>query len=203
VKREHPVFACFYEAMSRPAEWLGAKSGMNRMRSRLVAKLGGRILEVGAGNGMNFVHYAKGAEVVGIEPDWEMLRRAIGRAHRARARVSLVAADGEELPFASGSFDAVVSCLVLCTVPDARRALSEMRRVLKANGELHFVEHVRARPGWLASIQDALAPAWTRVFAGCHPNRDTKSAIEAAGFRIETVKEGAGGMMIRGRALAV
>lgn len=203
MKREHPVFACFYEAMSWPAEWLGAKSGMNRMRSRLVARLGGRILEVGAGNGMNFIHYAGGAEVVGIEPDWEMLRRAIARAHGARARVSLVAADGEALPFASGSFDAVVSCLVLCTVPDARRALSEMRRVLKPSGELHFVEHVRARRGWLASIQDALDPAWARVFAGCHPNRDTKSAIEAAGFRIEKMKEGAGGMMIRGCALAV
>ncbi len=202
MKREHPLFAGCYEAMSKPAEWLGAKSGMNRMRSRLVSRLDGRILEVGAGNGMNFIHYADGARVVGVEPDREMLRRAIPRANAADARVSLVAADGEALPFASESFDAVVSCLVLCTVPDARRALAEMRRVLRPGGELHFVEHVRARPRWLASMQDAVDPGWARVFAGCHPNRDTKSAIESAGFRIEKMNEGAGGMMIRGRALA-
>lgn len=175
---------------------------MNRMRARLVSRLDGRILEIGAGNGMNFIHYADRTEVVGIEPDWEMLRRAILRAGAARARVSLIAADGETLPFTSGSFDAVVSCLVLCTIPDPRRALAEMRRVLRSSGELHFVEHVRARPGWIASMQDAIDPAWARVFAGCHPNRDTKSAIESAGFHIEEVKEGVSGMMIRGRALA-
>ncbi len=199
--REHPVFAWFYETMSRPAEWLGAQSGMNRMRSRLVASLDGRVLEVGAGNGLNFGHYAPHAAVVGLEPDWQMLRRAVPRANASRARISLVAADGETLPFASGSFDAVVSCLVLCTVPDANRALAEMRRVLRPGGQLHFAEHVRARPGWLASVQDAVDPAWAWMFAGCHPNRDTKGAIESAGFRIEKMKEGAGGMMIRGRAL--
>ncbi len=175
---------------------------MHRMRSRLVSRLRGRIVEVGVGNGLNLGHYADGCEVVGIDPDPHMLRRAAPRAQTVAGRILLVAADGEALPFAAQSFDAAVSCLVLCTVRDPRLALSEIRRVLKPGGQLHFVEHVRARPGWLASLQDAIDPAWARVFAGCHPNRDTQTAIEGAGFRIETMSEGAGGVMIRGRAMA-
>lgn len=201
MKREHPVFAWMYEAVNKPGEWLGA-SAMHRMRSRLVCSLQGRILEVGVGNGLNLGHYSRGCEVVGIDPDRHMLRRAAPRARAAVGRILLVAADGETLPFATESFDAVVSCLVLCTVRDPYLALSELRRVLKPGGRLHFVEHVRARPGWLGSLQDVIDPAWARVFAGCHPNRDTQTVIERTGFRIETMSEGAGGVMIRGRAIA-
>ncbi len=198
MKRGHPVFAGFYEALARPTEWLGIKG----MRSRLVGKLDGRILEVGAGNGLNFRHCRRTATIVGLEPDPYMLRNAVPRARSTAARVWLVAGDGEKLPFKSGSFDAVVSCLVLCTIPDPIAALEEFRRVLRPGGSLHFVEHVRAPVRWAASLQDAIDPVWARVFAGCHPNRDTKTVIERAGFRIEAVASGIGGLMIRGRAVA-
>jgi ubiquinone/menaquinone biosynthesis C-methylase UbiE len=197
VKHEHPVFSWFYEVLNAPGEWLGAGG----MRSRLVSKLDGRVLEVGIGNGLNLRHYPAAARVVGIEPDPHMLRRAVPRMNGIDAAVSILCADGEMLPFRSASFDAVVSCLVLCTIPDADSALAEFRRVLKPGGNLHFVEHVRAPANWAASLQDAIDPAWARVFAGCHPNRDTRSAIERAGFRIEKMVAGAGGVFIRGRAL--
>ena len=130
MKHEHPLFAWFYEAMNKPAEWLGA-GGMNRMRSRLVSRLDGRVLEVGVGNGLNLSHYTEAAEIVGLEPDPHMLRRAVPRAEAAAARIFLLAADGEALPFGADTFDRVGACLVLCTVPDPERALSEMRRVLR------------------------------------------------------------------------
>lgn len=198
MKHEHPVFSWFYEVLNAPGEWLGVTG----MRSRLVSKLEGRILEVGIGNGLNLRHYPATARVIGVEPDPHMLRRALPRTEAAEATVSILCADGETLPFKSAIFDAVVSCLVLCTIPDADAALAEFRRVLKPGGGLHFVEHVRAPANWVASLQDALDPAWARVFAGCHPNRDTRGAIERAGFRIEKMTSGAGGVMIRGRALA-
>lgn len=199
MRYEHPVFAWAYEALNAPGEWLGVTG----MRSRLVSKLEGRVLEVGAGNGLNFRHYSANAAVIGIEPDWHMLRRAIPRAGGVRAHVALAAGDGEMLPFRDASFDALVSCLVLCTIPDAAAALAEFRRVLKPGGALHFVEHVRAPKKTFARIQDAIDPGWGRIFAGCHVNRDTRSAIERAGFTIEKIAAAAGGIMLRGRAVAV
>lgn len=199
MRHEHPVFAWVYEVLNAPGEWLRLAG----MRSRLVSKLEGRILEVGAGNGLNFRHYSAAATVIGIEPDSYMLRRAIPRARAACARVALAEADGQILPLRDASFDAIVSCLVLCTIPDASAALAEFRRVLKPGGTLHFVEHVRAPGRWLAPIQDAIDPGWKRIFAGCHVNRDTRGAIERAGFTIESVVAAAGGVMIRGRAIPV
>ncbi len=196
--RGHPVFACFYEAANLPVEWLG----LSRIRAKLVGKLGGRILEAGAGNGLNFRHYRRTAAVIGLEPDPYMLGNAAPRARSAAARVCLVAGDGEALPFRTGSFDAVVSCLVLCTIPDARAALGEFRRVLRPGGALHFVEHVRAPARWTASLQDAIDPAWAWTFGGCHPNRDTRTVIERAGFTVQALVTGMRGLVIRGRALA-
>ncbi len=199
MRYQHPLFAWAYEVLNAPGEWLGAGA----MRSRLVSRLEGRILEVGAGNGLNFRHYSASATVIGIEPDWHMLRRAIPRASAAGARVALAEGDGEMLPFRGASFDDVVSCLVLCTIPDTSAALAEFRRVLKPGGRLHFVEHVRAPRRSLARIQDAIDPGWKRAFAGCHVNRDTRGAIERAGFTVEGVAAAAAGVMIRGRAVAV
>lgn len=199
MRYEHPLFAWAYEVLNAPGEWLG----LTGMRARLVSKLEGRILEVGAGNGLNFRHYSASSTVIGIEPDQYMLRRAIARAGAARAQVALAAADGEMLPFGDASFDAIVSCLVLCTIADAAAALAEFRRVLRPGGTLHFVEHVRARAKTLARIQDAIDPGWGRMFAGCHVNRDTRGAIERAGFTIDGIVDAAGGIMIRGRAVPV
>jgi ubiquinone/menaquinone biosynthesis C-methylase UbiE len=132
-----------------------------------------------------------------------MLTRAVPRAWAAAARVNLLAADGQALPFRSGVFDAVVACLVLCTIPDGPGALAEMRRVVKPGGTLHFFEHIRARGDFVSSIQDALDPLWTRMMGGCHINRATPDAMARAGFKIERLTASGGGIMIRGHAVAV
>ena len=122
-----------------------------------------------------------GVRAVGVDPAWDPLERARRRA----PRVPLVVARAEALPFRARSFDTVVSGLVLCSVGDPPRALAEIRRVLRPDGTLRALEHVRSTRRWKACVQDRVQPLWTRLAGGCHPNRDTERAVEAAGFRID------------------
>jgi ubiquinone/menaquinone biosynthesis C-methylase UbiE len=194
---EHPVFAWVYEALTARSDSRGA----DKMRSRLVGSLSGRVLEIGFGNGLNFRYYPPEAHVIGIEPDWEMLRRSIPRAHAARAKIDLISGDGQALPFRDATFDAAVACLVLCTIPDAAAAMAEVARVLKPEGKLYFVEHVRAPGRVLATFQDLVDPLWSRTFAGCHPNRETAAVLARAGFRVEDVRPSMRGIFVGGRAV--
>ena len=97
----------------------------------------------------------------------------------------LVQASAEALPFRDGVFDTVVSGLAFCSVPDPRRGLAEVRRVLRPDGTLRMLEHVRSIKPWKARLQDRVQPFWTRLTGGCHPNRDTERTVEEAGFRIQ------------------
>lgn len=179
--RGHRWFAALYDTISRPTE----RGAIGRERARLIRPLTGRVLEIGIGTGTNLPHYAAGAQVVGIEPDPYMLRRARNRlAGIGSTHIALQQAEAEALPFADGCFDHVVSTLVLCTVRDPMRALSEMRRVLRPGGMLHFVEHVRA-DGAAGRLQDFVRPLWKYFGAGCTVNRRTGELLEPSGFRIE------------------
>lgn len=178
----HPIFARIYDRMSAKAE----AAGQDAHRRELLAGLGGRVIEVGAGNGLNFKYYsANVASVLAVEPEAYLRQRAVEEA--ARATVPIEVADGiaDDLPAADESFDAVVASLMLCSVPDQQLALAEMRRVLRPGGELRFYEHVRANKPSLARFQDLARPGWRLLAGGCHPNRDTARAIEQAGFEIE------------------
>jgi ubiquinone/menaquinone biosynthesis C-methylase UbiE len=157
------------------------------LRRRVLARAHGRVLEIGGGTGANLEHYPDGVdEVVFTEPNEAMLARARRRGFRA----TFVQAGAEALPFEDGSFDAAVATLVLCTVPDEAAALRELRRVVKPGGELLFAEHVRSDDPRRAKWQDRLERPW-RVFAdGCHPNRETVAALEAAGFAVEVDERG-------------
>ncbi|WP_019625457.1 class I SAM-dependent methyltransferase [Thioalkalivibrio sp. ALJT] len=178
-----------YDGLMAAADRLG----LRRWRRRLVAGVSGRVLEVGCGTGRNLPLYAVPERVIGMDPDLAALRRARRRA----PSVPLVVARAEALPFADGVFDTVVSGLVFCSVQDPPRALTEVRRVLGAEGELRMLEHVRhARPG-VARWQDRVQPAWTCVSGGCHPNRDTEAAVERAGFCIDPDERVARGVMRR------
>jgi ubiquinone/menaquinone biosynthesis C-methylase UbiE len=147
----------------------------------------GRVLEVGAGNGINFGHYPAGVgEVVAVEPEPYLRERAEEAAGDAAIRVSVVDGLGGALPFEDASFDAAVASLVLCTVPDQRAVLKDLCRVVRPGGELRFYEHVRAADPRRARLQDLITPLWRRLGGGCHPNRDTAAAIEAAGFSVES-----------------
>ncbi|MEU0525157.1 class I SAM-dependent methyltransferase [Streptomyces niveus] len=181
----HPVFARFYARMSVAADTRG---GVAALRAELLTGLSGRVVEIGAGNGLNFAHYpAAVTEVVAIEPERGLRRLAVRAAMRAEVPVDVRPGTAEALPVEDEGFDAAVVSLVLCTVRDVPRALAEVRRVLRPGGELRFFEHGLARERGLATVQKALQrTVWPALFGGCHPARDPLAAIHDAGFESGT-----------------
>lgn len=178
----HRSFAAYYERMSRGES---EKSYMEPLRKEIVGRAEGLVLEVGAGNGLNFACYNPEhvERLEATEPDGAMLGYARARAESARVPVVLTQALVEHLPFADAYFDSVVCTLVFCSVSDPLRGLQEIRRVLKPGGRLLMVEHVRAQSRFLAFLQDLLTP-FTRLFIGnCHWNRRTEQTVHRAGFR--------------------
>jgi ubiquinone/menaquinone biosynthesis C-methylase UbiE len=176
----HPVFARCY---ARVGHLMDAEIGDHRRR--LLAGLHGRVLEVGAGNGLNFPHYpATITEVLAVEPEPYLRRQALAAASQAPAPIRVADGTAEALPADDATFDGVVASLVLCTVTDPDQALAEVRRVLRPGGTLRFYEHVRATDPRLARWQDQLERPWGWLVGGCHPNRDTVAAITAAGLQV-------------------
>jgi ubiquinone/menaquinone biosynthesis C-methylase UbiE len=173
-------------------------TGLARWRRWLAAGARGRVLDLGCGTGRNLPLLPAGARAVGLEPSWAALQRARRRA----PQVPLVVGRAEALPFRDATFDTVVSGLAFCSVEDPHRGLLEVRRVLRPDGQLRMLEHVRSTRPWKARVQDWLQPAWTWFTGGCHPNRDTERAVDAAGFRIEPEDRRAKGDMRRFAARA-
>ena len=158
-------------------------------RRELLAGLAGRVLEVGAGNGLNFAHYPPAVtEVLAVEP--EPYLRGLAEVAAAQAPVSVRVVDGtaDALPAPDASMDAAVASLVLCSVPDQARALAELHRVLRPGGELRFFEHVRADTVGLARVQRLADLVWPTLVGGCHTSRDTLAAITAAGFEVTSLQ---------------
>jgi ubiquinone/menaquinone biosynthesis C-methylase UbiE len=163
--------------------------GAAQHRAELVAGLAGSVVEVGCGPGSMFAHYpAAVTSVLAVEPDPYLRDRAVRAAAGAAVPVTVVAGRADALPVRSGSVDAVVFSLVLCSVPDVSVALSEARRVLRPGGELRFYEHVRSASRVVGWLETAVTPLWSRMAGGCHPNRDTVAAIGGAGFDVGVVR---------------
>lgn len=162
------------------------------LRRRLLAGLRGRVLEVGCGDGRSFEHYpASVTQLVAVEPDPTALAAAADRARGSAVSIHVVNGTAEALPVEDGSFDAVVSMGVLCTVPDPAATLTEIRRVLAPTGELRFWEHVRSRRLPLRLLQRSLdALFWTRALGGCRTTRDTAATIAASGFELLSLTRG-------------
>jgi len=180
VTRAHWVFAAAYDPMTRPLE----RAVLGEYRARLLAGLAGHVLDVGAGTGANLPYLRQASRVVAAEPDVAMRRRLAARLAQAAVPVELSSDPAERLRYPDASFDAVVFTLVLCSVTSPDRALAEARRVLRPAGRLIILEHVRGHDS-LARWQDRVTPVWSVLNAGCHPGRDTASAIERAGFTFE------------------
>jgi ubiquinone/menaquinone biosynthesis C-methylase UbiE len=160
-------------------------------RERTLAAARGRVLEVGVGSGLNLPLYREAvAQICAIDPSAELLRLAQRRGADAVAPVLLVRTAAEQLPFADGIFDTVVTSWTLCTIPDPLRGLREMYRVLSPDGRLLFVEHGRAPEPGVARWQRGLTPCWRRFSGGCHLDRKIDDLIRSAGFDIVALRTG-------------
>jgi ubiquinone/menaquinone biosynthesis C-methylase UbiE len=175
------VFAVLYD----PVLWIGEVAGMRRRRRALVAEACGRVVEIGAGTGLNVKHYRDGLDdLVLTEPEPGMRRKLAGAVSRRGLAARIVDSPAESLPFTDASVDTVVSTLVLCTVDNPERALREIARILRPGGRLLFIEHVRARSRFLAACQDTLLRPWRGFAGGCVCNRPTLELMRANGFTV-------------------
>jgi ubiquinone/menaquinone biosynthesis C-methylase UbiE len=178
----HPRFARIYARVSPGMD----AEGMAGYRQRALAGLAGSVIEVGAGNGLNFAYYPAGVTgVLAVEPDPYL--RGIAEKHAAQAPVPVEVRDGvaERLPGPDGSFDAAVVTLVLCSVADQRVVLAEVRRVVRPGGQLRFIEHVQSDTPGLRRVQRVLdATVWPLFVGGCHVGRGTLATIAGAGFTV-------------------
>jgi ubiquinone/menaquinone biosynthesis C-methylase UbiE len=171
------LIAALYDRMRAASE----REGLAARRRQLLADARGRVLEVGAGTGLNLEYYPEEIdELVLVEPEPAMLRKLERRLREVGRPARIVEAGAEALPFPDGSFDTAVCTLVLCEVGDPARALGEMRRVLRPDGSLLFLEHVRSEDPATARLQDRINPVWRFVSNGCNCNRPTLSLIEGA-----------------------
>ena len=180
----HRWFPRLYDAVMGVAE----RWRLGRWRRELLQPARGLILEIAAGTGLDFEHFAPGTTVIATEPDAGMLHRARDRARHARSRILLVAADAQALPFRDGVFDEAVSGLALCTIPSPAMALAETRRVLKADGTLRALEHVRLEQPVLGWLQHALTPLWSRVAGGCRLDERSLETVRRAGFHVDALR---------------
>jgi ubiquinone/menaquinone biosynthesis C-methylase UbiE len=157
-----------------------------RMRERIVPRAHGVVAEVGFGSGLNVPYYdpAKVSRLIGIEPDPVMLGIARKRLADVRLQIELIERGAEELPLPDSSVDTAVVAYALCTIPDPASGLREIRRVLKPDGRLLFIEHERSAEPWCSRWQDRLNGVWGHIAGGCHLNRSPLRLIEEAGFVI-------------------
>ena len=176
-------WARYFALLYDPSLWLGEHAGMKRHRRALLRQARGRVLEIGAGTGLNVPHYPSGlSELILTEPDASMGQRLV---RRADGRATVVTASADNLPMGDASLDTVVSTLVLCTVENPEAALREIRRVLRPDGQLLLIEHVRSAGRWGAMLQRMLRKPWSSFARGCRCDQPTTELLHAAGFRVE------------------
>jgi ubiquinone/menaquinone biosynthesis C-methylase UbiE len=182
------LFAVVYD----PFLALGELAGLRRRRRELLAAASGRVVELGAGTGLNLRHYPDGLdELLLVEPVPAMRRQLARRLRRTKREAEIVNASAERLPFSDHSVDTVVATLVLCTVDDPRLALQEITRVLRPDGKLLFLEHVRAHTPRLARWQQRLHEPWRHFACGCRCDRATVELMRACGFEFDELAEAA------------
>jgi ubiquinone/menaquinone biosynthesis C-methylase UbiE len=176
-------YAAIYDRISSGAE----RAGLSEDRHGLLAQAAGATIEIGAGTGANLAHFPPAVtRLCLVEPDPSMRKRLHRRA--SGRQVEIVDAPAEALPFPDSSFDTAVVTFALCSVADLDTALAEIARVLRPGGRLLFLEHVRDTDPKMAHKQDH--PVFLYSLIGCHPNRDTLTAIRRAPFEVTTVRHG-------------
>ena len=176
--------AGLFDVMEAPIELIVFKP----LRKRLWSEVhGGRVLEVGVGTGKNLPYHPEGSRSVAVDLSPRMLRRAASRARRLEHDVDLVLADAQHLPFRDGAFDAAAATFVFCSVPDPVMGLGEVRRVLRDEGQVHLLEHVRAGNRVVGRLMDLINPVAVRLM-GANINRDTVGNVARAGIAAGSVE---------------
>lgn len=186
------VFARYYDRLLEVSE----VRGLTAMRQELLAPCAGTVVEIGAGTGLNLAHYPSTVDrLVLCEPTPEMLQQLEDKLRDDRSPVAdteAMAAPAEALPFADASVDHVVSTLVLCTVKDLGRAVTELTRIVRPGGTVALIEHIEAdadRKPMRRRVQHVIEPVWKIAARGCHLTRDPRPALEAAGFDVSKLGE--------------
>lgn len=179
----------FYERNVMP--WMISKGMQNKAitkhRPRIPPLASKRVLEIGMGSGLNIPYYTGAVEhLFGLEPSEKLIDEARGRAADAPFPVEFIASPAEHIPLEAGSIDTIVSTWTMCSIPGIEEALSEMRRVLKPDGKLLFIEHGRAPDENVAKWQDRLTPLF-KAMAGCRPNRAMDKILIEAGFAVPDI----------------
>ena len=189
---EVPVTGSRFSALIyEPFLWLGERRGMADRRARMLSEARGRVLEIGAGTGLNLAHYPGGLErLVLAEPEEHMAERLERRRRDLGVAAEVVHAPAESLPSEEGGFDTVVSTMVLCTVSDPDSAIAEIRRVLAPGGSLIFIEHVRSEDPRLARWQERLRGPWEAFADGCVCDRPTVDHLREGGFDVSIGERG-------------
>jgi ubiquinone/menaquinone biosynthesis C-methylase UbiE len=156
-----------------------------RRRAKIIPAARGRVLEIGIGSGLNLPFYSRDVErLFGVDPSSSLLSMARRKTDRLPFPVELLRESAEELSLDGGSIDTAVATWVLCSIPDPVRALREIRRVLRPDGRMLFIEHGLAVGGRVQTWQERLNPAWRRLSGGCNMNRKTDDLLLRAGFQI-------------------
>lgn len=180
---DHPIFTLVYRAVAGAGE----RTGLGELRARALAPARGRLLIVGLGPGHDLDHLPESVtSVIAVEPSASMRQASRSRVAAARERgleVAVIDALAESLPIPDASVDSVLLAYVLCTVVDVDGALAQVRRVLRPQGVVCVMEHVRApERTWRRTSQRLVRPLWPRLAGGCHADRDTRAALVRAGF---------------------
>ena len=173
-----------YDLFMEPFE----RVGLRRLRKKLIPEARGKVLEIGAGTGANLKYYDEKRVSSLVMTDRELKRSPLEKKRNQAQRafdISLKEEDVMKLAFPAGSFDTVVFTLVFCTVPDVKTGLEEIKRVLKKDGNIIFIEHIRPETKVMGKTFDRLTPAWKKVAKGCHLNRETKKMLEFNGFELK------------------
>jgi len=193
----HPILARFYDTVLKPTE----RAGVRDERRRMMEGVAGRIVELGAGTGLNVPFYpATADEIHAVEPDRHMLARLVARAPDSTVPLHLYRGDAQNLPFVDGTFDAAIIAFALCTIPDPARALEEAHRVVRPGGVLRFLEHVRSPNARTARWQNRISPIWSRVAGGCRLNQPTVQILEATRWEIDELWHSGTGFIVAGQA---
>jgi ubiquinone/menaquinone biosynthesis C-methylase UbiE len=180
------LFAVVYD----PFLWIGERVGMRAQRRELLKHARGRTVELGSGTGLNLPHYPDDLdELILTEPEATMVARLERRLRRSGRSARVLSTGAERLPFADASVDTIVSTLVLCTVDAPDVALQEIARVLRPDGQLLFIEHVRSESARLAAWQDRLVVPWRRFAEGCRCNRATIELMKAEELEVDQLLE--------------